>query len=111
MEDDKILLDRHTQSLVRKYDLGGDSLRALADFFAALSDSTRLRIVSALSISEMCVTDLSRLLNINQTTVSHQLKNLRTIGVVGSYRQGKVIFYFVRNRAVLEILTGAADCI
>lgn len=111
MEEDKILLDKRTQSLVREYDLGGDSLRALADFFAALSDSTRLRIVSALSISEMCVSDLSRLLNINQTTVSHQLKNLRTIGVVGSYRQGKVIFYYVRNRAVLEILNGAADCI
>lgn len=111
MDEDKILLDKQTQNLVRRYDLQGDGLRSLADFFSALSDSTRIRLISALSISEMCVSDLSALLEINQTTVSHQLKNLRTIGVVDCYRQGKVVFYYIKSKVVLEVMTSAADFI
>ena len=111
MEEDKILLDKYTQSLVRQYDLRGSGLRSLADFFAALSDSTRIRLISALSISEMCVSDLSALLNLNQTTVSHQLKNLRSIGLVDCHRQGKVIFYYIKNKVVLDVMNNAADFI
>lgn len=105
--EDRILLDKHTQSLVRQYDLQGNNLKSLADFFGALSDSTRIRLVTALSISSMCVTDLSQLLGINQTTVSHQLRNLRTIGVVDYRRQGKVLFYYIKNKAVLDIMMSA----
>lgn len=107
--EDKILLDKHTQGLVRQYDLQGGHLKALADFFGALSDSTRIRLVSALSISSMCVNDLSELLGINQTTVSHQLRNLRTIGVVDYKRQGKVLFYYIKNDAVLDIMLSATS--
>lgn len=109
--EDKILLDEYTRNLVRKYDLRGGGLTALADFFAALSDSTRIRIVSALSISEMCVSDLSALLELNQTTVSHQLKNLRSIGVVDYRRQGKVVFYYIKSRVVLDVMTSASEFI
>lgn len=50
-------------------------------------------MISALAISEMCVTDLSRLLRLNQTTVSHQLRLLKNLNAVTTRRQGKVIFY------------------
>ena len=69
-----LLLDRRTQGLVEDYVPEGDILRSLVRFFSIFSDGTRLRILSALAISEMCVTDISRVLGINQTTVSHQLR-------------------------------------
>lgn len=51
-----------------------------------------MKIISALTITEMCVTDISEILGINQTTVSHQLKIMRQAGVVGFRREGKILF-------------------
>lgn len=66
----EMLLDRRTQSLVNDYVPEGEILDELVCFFTIFADYTRLRMISALAISEMCVTDLSRLLRLNQTTVS-----------------------------------------
>ena len=99
-----LLLDKRLQSMVTEYVPKGETLYRLADFFSLFSDYTRLRIISALSISEMCVNDISKLLNVNQTTVSHQLKILKMNGAVDSLRQGKVIFYSVKNEMLSDIL-------
>ena len=61
-------------------------------------------MLSALAISEMCVTDLAGILSLNQTTVSHQLRFLRNIGIVQSRRQGKIIFYSLVNDTVNDVL-------
>ena len=58
----EMLLDRRTQSLVNDYVPEGEILDELVCFFTIFADYTRLRMISALAISEMCVTDLSRLL-------------------------------------------------
>ena len=71
-----LLLDRRTQGMVEGYVPDGELLSSLVRFFSIFSDGTRLRILSALAISQMCVTDISRVLGINQTTVSHHF--LRT---------------------------------
>ena len=73
-------------------------------FFLHFSDPTRVKMLSALAISEMCVTDLSRILNLNQTTVSHQLRFLKNIGIVQAKRQGKIIFYSLVNDTVNDVL-------
>jgi len=99
-----ILLDRQKQSLVKDYIPDGEVLDELVGFFSIFSDYTRLRIVSALSISEMCVSDLSKLLRINQTTVSHQLRILKNLNAVKTKRQGKVIFYSLRSDALGDVL-------
>lgn len=99
-----ILLDRQKQSLVKDYIPDGEVLDELVGFFSIFSDYTRLRIVSALSISEMCVSDLSKLLKINQTTVSHQLRILKNLNAVKTKRQGKVIFYSLRSDALGDVL-------
>ena len=52
-------------------------LSDLARFFNLFSDSTRIKILSALALSELCVNDIALVLKLNQTTVSHQLKILR----------------------------------
>ncbi len=107
--DERLLIDYKTLELVRSYVPQQDALSAVSDFFSALGDGTRLKIISALSISEMCVTDLSISLGINQTTVSHQLRNLKNIGAVKVRRQGKVSFYSLRDGVLLEIMLKAVD--
>lgn len=88
-----MLLDSLTaDAIVRSIPAEGN-LGALAAFFDALSDITRLKLVSALSVSSMCVTDLSAVTSLNQTTVSHQLRILRGANIVKCRRQGKVLFY------------------
>lgn len=82
-------------------------LSDLARFFNLFSDSTRIKILSALSISELCVNDISVVLRLNQTTVSHQLKILRDAGFVGYRREGKIIYYSLTNKYINEVmLTG-----
>ena len=99
-----LLLDKKTQGLIESYVPSDEILEELVSFFSLFSDLTRLRMISALAISEMCVTDLSSLLNINQTTVSHQLKTLRDIGAVKYRREGKIILYSLRNDIINEVL-------
>ena len=101
---DTLLLDRRTQGMVEDYVPAGELLTSLVRFFSIFSDETRLKILSALAISEMCVTDISRVLAINQTTVSHQLRFLKDVGLVSSERHGKIIFYALRNNIVNDVL-------
>ncbi|MBO5714747.1 MAG: helix-turn-helix transcriptional regulator, partial [Clostridia bacterium] len=68
------------------------------------SDYTRLRIISSLAVTEMCVSDLSNLLKLNQTTVSHQLRLLKNLNAVKTKRQGKVVFYSLRNDIIGDVL-------
>lgn len=72
--------------------------------FSVFADYTRIKILSALAISELCVTDLSRILDLNQTTVSHQLRFLKSAGIVRCCRQGKVIFYSLTNDSINDVL-------
>ena len=99
-----LLLDARTQDMIEGYVPDGEVLASLVRFFSIFADSTRLRILSALAISELCVTDISRVLDINQTTVSHQLRYLKNVGIVKASRLGKVIFYSLKNDTVNDVL-------
>lgn len=99
-----MLLDGRTADLVREYVPEGDVLESVVMFFSIFADPTRVRLLSALAISEMCVTDLSRILNINQTTVSHQLRLLKNLGIVKSERSGKIIFYSLVSDLVNDVM-------
>lgn len=104
-----MLVDKKTRALVSEYVPPADTLTALADLFSLLSDPGRLKIVSALSISSLCVSDLSALIGMNQTTLSHQLTALRRQNIVDKRRQGKISFYYIKNRAVLDIMLSATS--
>ena len=67
--------------------------RELAALFKALSDPTRVRIMSALARREFCVNDLAAALEMTQSAVSHQLSDLRELRVVRYRRDGRHIFY------------------
>ena len=100
----EILLDKKTQGYINDFVPDGEILDELVCFFSIFSDYTRLRIISALAISEMCVSDLSTLLKLNQTTVSHQLRLLKNLNAVTTKRQGKVVFYSLRNETLNDVL-------
>ncbi|MBQ9782365.1 MAG: winged helix-turn-helix transcriptional regulator [Clostridia bacterium] len=99
-----LLLDKKVQTLISSYVPSDEILQELVGFFSIFSDLTRLKMVSALAISEMCVSDISKMLNLNQTTVSHQLRLLRDVGVVKYRRQGKIVFYTLKNEIINEVL-------
>lgn len=101
---DTMLLDRRTKELIKEYVPEGEVLSSIVCFFSVFADGTRVRMLSALAISEMCVTDLSRVLEINQTTVSHQLRLLKNLGIVKCERHGKIIFYSLVNDTVNDVM-------
>lgn len=102
--NDMLLLDRRTQTLVEESLPEQDILNDLVCFFTVFADGTRIRIVSALAVSELCVTDLARVLKMNQTTLSHQLRFLKGNGIVKTERHGKIVFYRLANGIVNQML-------
>lgn len=80
-----------------------DELYDLADFFKVLGDSTRVNIMWALDESEMCVCDLAVLLNMTKSAISHQLRSLRQANLVKYRKEGKVVFYSLKDDHVKEI--------
>lgn len=77
----------------------------LAEFFKVFGDSTRIRILSALSRSEMCVCDISALLSMTQSAISHQLRILKEARLVKYRREGKIVFYSLDDEHVKEIIS------
>lgn len=82
-----------------------ERLYELADFFKVFGDSTRIKILYALIASEICVQDLSELLGLNQSAVSHQLRILKQTGLVKYRKDGKYVFYSLDDDHVTQILT------
>ena len=72
---------------------GEETLYRLADFFKLLGDPTRIKILHALFIAEMCVCDIASLLSVSRSAVSHQLRILRQADIVRTRRAGKTVYY------------------
>lgn len=90
---------------IRKCDMLDQSLtEKVASFFKVLGDETRVKILYALYGREMCVSDISELLDISQSAVSHQLKQLKLEGHVKSRRDGKNMFYSLDDEHVVDII-------
>lgn len=79
----------------------------LSSFFKVIGDETRVNIIYALSKKEMCVGEISQILNISQSAISHQLKQLRLEGQVKARRDGKNIYYSLDDEHVVDILNQA----
>lgn len=81
-----------------------EELYDLAEFFKVFADSTRIKILHALSISEMCVYDLAAILGVTQSAVSHQLRTLKQMRLVKFRREGKIIYYSLADTHIELIL-------
>ncbi|MFX0085336.1 MAG: ArsR/SmtB family transcription factor [Candidatus Hodarchaeota archaeon] len=76
----------------------------LADFFKLLSGETRIRILLALSETELCVCDLSEVLDMSVSAISHQLRQLKQGHFVKARRDGKEVYYSLEIEHLQPIL-------
>ena len=74
------------------YPINDDTLYRLADLFKVFGDPTRIRILYALSVEELCVQDIADRLSMTQSAISHQLRVLKQMSLVKFRRDGKTIF-------------------
>ena len=102
--EEYVNINKADEEFLRKYMPSFEASNMIADFYSVFGDNTRIRILSALSIRELCVNDLSKVLGQNQTTISHQLKTLKDQGMVDCKREGKVLIYFLKSSSVNEMM-------
>jgi ArsR family transcriptional regulator, lead/cadmium/zinc/bismuth-responsive transcriptional repressor len=82
----------------------GATVGKVAAAFKILGDATRVRILYALSLRELCVCDISVLLGMSQSAVSHQLRLLRDADLVRFRKEGKVVWYSLADSHVMELI-------
>ena len=82
-----------------------DTLLDVSELFKVLGDSTRMKILFVLLVAEMCVCDLSQMLGMSISAVSHQLRILRQAKLVRFRREGKTVFYALADEHVRTLLS------
>ena len=88
---------------------GEETLTRMAELFKAMGEPARVRILEALSISELCVCDLSELLAMSPSAVSHQLRVLRSARIVKYRKSGKNVIYSLDDDHIVALLRQAED--
>ena len=77
---------------------------SVCNAFKIIGDPTRFKILTALNVSTMCVCDISYLLDMTKSSISHQLKILKKSGLVKSEKKGKNVFYSLDDDHVVDII-------
>ena len=88
----------------KNYPTDEETLYQLAELFKVFGDSTRIRILHALSQNELCVQDIADNLNMTQSAISHQLRILKQAALVKFRRDGKAIYYSLADDHVATIM-------
>ncbi len=96
---------------LKRYMPNKTSLNNMSTFFYAFSDDTRLKIIILLTIKPLCVSEITSVLEINQTTISHQLKILKSIDIVDCDRFGKNVIYYIKNSNIENVLNATVECL
>lgn len=99
------VIDKDRIDLARKGMPKESTLSEIAETFGLLGDFSRIRILQALSITELCVCDLAAILETTSSAVSHQLRLLRARGIVRFRREGKIAYYSLADKHVYQLLS------
>ncbi len=75
----------------------------VAELFRAFSDTSRVRILSALSNCEMNISALAKAVGISESAVSHHMRGLRQMQLVRSRRDGKEVFYRIDDEHIIAL--------
>ncbi len=86
-----------------------EALADMAELFKVFGDSTRIKILSILSRSELCVCDIAELLGLTQPAASYQLKVLKQARLVKNRRDGKTSYYSLADEHVETIIGMAKE--
>ncbi|MDX9692378.1 MAG: metalloregulator ArsR/SmtB family transcription factor [Acholeplasmataceae bacterium] len=92
---------------VQKHILSENDLNKVSHLFKTIADPTRIKILYALEKTELCVCDISVILNMTQSAISHQLKTLKDANLVKNRREGKTMFYQLSDEHVHLIFNQA----
>jgi ArsR family transcriptional regulator, lead/cadmium/zinc/bismuth-responsive transcriptional repressor len=79
------------------------AVASMAETFRLLGDTTRVKILDAVSRAELCVCDIARLLGATESAVSHQLRLLRGMRLVRPRRAGRHVFYALDDRHIVNL--------
>jgi DNA-binding transcriptional ArsR family regulator len=91
MNQEKLpILDEHTAAHV-------------AELFRAFSDTSRVRIMSALKVKELNVGMLAKMIGISESAISHHMRSLRQMGLVNARREGKEVYYHIEDEHILTL--------
>ena len=88
---------------VNKFMNDSKAIDLLSSIFKVLGDPTRLKIIYALSQSPLCVSDISRMLNMSQSSISHQLALLRNKDLIKVDRVGRKAIYSLDDDHVMSL--------
>ncbi len=80
-----------------------EKLYDLADLFKVFGDTTRIKVLCALFEEEMCVCDIAATLGMSHSAISHQLRVLKSAGLVKYRRDGKIVYYSLDDEHVKNI--------
>lgn len=93
----------------KKHQLNTEEVMQLSETFKALGDPTRIRIIQALRQAELCVCDLSQVLDLSQSAISHQLRVLRNLRLVKFRKEGKNVFYSLDDEHIVLLFDQGLD--
>jgi len=96
-------LEAEKVSALKRTLLSESAVTDLAETFKVLGDTTRVRILDALSRAELCVCDIARLLGLSESAVSHQLRLLRGMRLVRPRRDGRMIYYTLDDQHIVGL--------
>lgn len=86
-----------------------EKAQQMAQFFGALADPHRLKLISALSYAELCVCDLAAVVKMSESAVSHQLRLLRNLRLVKHRREGRNVYYSLADAHIANLYREVAE--
>lgn len=79
-------------------------INRLVEFYKAFADETRLKIICVLDeVGQMCVCDIAVSLGMTKSAISHQLKYLRSMGLIAGEKKGKEVYYMLADEHIKEL--------
>ncbi len=91
-------------SVLKKSLPSADKFNKLAEIFKVLGDATRAKILLSLSRGELCVCDITHILGLSLSAVSHQLRLLRNMGLVKYRNEGRMAFYTLNDEHIMRLV-------
>lgn len=102
-------VDEEQAGTARAHLIDGATASKLTEIFKALSNPTRVRIISSLSHTELCVHDIATILGMSQSAISHQLRILRDMRLVKFRRQGRHVYYSLDDEHIEDLFNQGLD--
>lgn len=100
---DKQIHNRKLEQLITDGVPEDDHAKKISDFFKATGEPTRVKIILALSQTSLSVNEIAEVLNMSQSSISHQLKTLRDARIVVGERFGKKVHYQLVDNHIVSI--------